>query len=151
MGVIKSASGSSVWRGLDYYKHNKVISYKRINDNECIGKIRGSNNKDYDVIMNTEHPRSSKCNCPHAKDRKIVCKHIVALYFTVFPKEAKKFEEDARKAEEEYEKYQEQLYDNVKRRIYFMTKGQLQEALLDVLNLSPEWVYERFVRDYIER
>lgn len=72
--------------------------------------------------MNIEHPRSSKCNCPYAKDRKIVCKHIVALYFTVFSNEAKKFEEDAIKAEEDYEKYQEQLYANVEKYIYSMTK-----------------------------
>lgn len=151
MGVIKLASGNSAWRGLDYYKQNKIISYKKLNDNEYTGKVKGSNNKVYDVIMNIEHPRSSKCNCPHAKDRKIVCKHIVALYFSVFPKEAKKFEEDAEKAMLEYEEYQEQLYDNVEKRIYSMTKGELQDALLYVLNLSPEWVYERFVRDHMER
>lgn len=51
----------------------------------------------------------------------------------------------------EYGEYQEQLYNNVEKRIYSMSRGELQEALLDVLNLSPEWVYERFIRDYIER
>ena len=101
--------------------------------------------------MNIEHPRSSKCNCPHANGKKIVCKHIVALYFMVFPKEAKKFEEDAEKAMLEYEEYQEQLYNNVEKRIYSMSRGELQEALLDVLNIAPEWVYEKFVRDYVER
>lgn len=101
--------------------------------------------------MNIEHPRSSKCNCPHASGKKIVCKHMVALYFTIFPKEAKKFEEDAEKAMLEYEEYQEQLYNNVEKRIYSMSRGELQEALLDVINIAPEWVYEKFVRDYVER
>lgn len=151
MGIIKLASGGSVWRGLDYYKQNKIISYKKLNDNEYTGKVKGSNNKEYDVIMNIEHPRRSKCNCPHAKDRKVVCKHIVALYFMVFPKEANRFEEDIEKSMLEYEEYQEQLYDKVEKSIYSMSRGELQEALLDVLDLSPKWVYERFVRDYIER
>ncbi len=151
MGVIKSASGSSVWRGFDYYKDKKVINYKKINENEYEGEVLGSNNEKYKVLLNIEHPRSSKCNCPHANGKKIVCKHIVALYFMVFPEEAKKFEEDAEKAMLEYEEYQEQLYDNVEKHIYSMSRGELQEALLDVLNIAPEWVYERFVRDYVER
>ncbi len=151
MGIIKSASGSSAWRGLDYYKNKKVVNYKKINENEYEGEVLGSGNKKYKILLNIEHPRSSKCNCPHASGKKIVCKHMVALYFTIFPKEAKKFEEDAEKAMLEYEEYQEQLYDNVEKQIYSMSQGELQEALLDVLNIAPEWVYERFVRDYIER
>ena len=151
MGIIKSASASSCWRGLDYYNKKKVINCKKINEYEYEGEVLGSNNEKYKVLLNIEHPRSSKCNCPHAKDRKVVCKHIVALYFMVFPEEAKKFEEDAEKAMLEYEEYQEQLYDNVEKHIYSMSRGELQEALLDVINIAPEWVYERFVRDYVER
>ena len=151
MGVIKSASGSSAWRGLDYYKQNKIISYKKLNDNEYTGKVKGSNNVEYDVIMNIEHPRSSKCNCPHAKDRKVVCKHIVALYFMVFPEEADKFIEDAQKAEEEYQDYQEKLYKKVVSHINSMSKKELVDALVYTLNVAPEWVYEKFVRDYVER
>ena len=151
MGIIKSASASSCWRGLDYYNKKKVINYKKIKEYEYEGEVLGSGNEKYNVLLNIEHPRSSKCNCPHAKDRKVVCKHIVALYFMVFPEEAKKFEEDAKKAMLEYEEYQEQLYDNVEKRIYSMSRGELQEALLDVINIASEWVYEKFVRDYVER
>lgn len=149
MGVIKSASGSSAWRGLDYYKQNKIISYKKLNDNEYTGKVKGSNNVEYDVIMNIEHPRSSKCNCPHAKDRKVVCKHIVALYFMVFPEEADKFIEDAQKAEEEYQDYQEKLYKKVVSHINSMSKKELVDALIYILNVAPEWVYDEFVRDHV--
>ena len=30
-----------------------------------------------------------------------------------------------------------------------MSKSELQEALIDILDVSPDWVYERFVRDRI--
>ncbi|NMB97839.1 MAG: hypothetical protein GYA02_14710 [Clostridiaceae bacterium] len=40
-------------------------------------------------MINIVHPRKSKCNCPHADGRRVICKHMIALYFTVFPKEAK--------------------------------------------------------------
>lgn len=98
MRIIKSASGSSAWRGLDYYKNKKVVNYKKINENEYEGEVLGSGNKKYKILLNIEHPRNSKCNCPHASSKKIVCKHMVALYFMIFPKEAKKFEDDAEKA-----------------------------------------------------
>lgn len=150
MGVIKSASGASVWRGLDYYKNKKVINYKKINECEYEAEVLGSENKKYKVLLNVEHPRSSKCNCPHANGKKIVCKHMVALYFTVFPKEADKFVEDAQKAQEEYEDYQEKLYEKVVSRIHSMSKKELIDALIDMLNVCPDWVYDRFVRDYID-
>lgn len=98
MGIIKSASRSSAWRGLDYYKNKKVVNYKKINENEYEGEVLGNGNKKYKILLNIEHPRSSKCNCPHASSKKIVRKHMVALYFMIFPKEAKKFEDDAEKA-----------------------------------------------------
>ena len=34
MGIISCASGSSCWRGLDYYKNNKVIKLNIINNFE---------------------------------------------------------------------------------------------------------------------
>ena len=34
MGIISVASGSSCWRGLEYYKHNKVEKIEEINENE---------------------------------------------------------------------------------------------------------------------
>ena len=33
MGIISLASGSSCWRGLDYYKEKKVSHYKKLSDN----------------------------------------------------------------------------------------------------------------------
>ena len=41
-----------------------------------------------------------KVHCPHADGRRVICKHMIALYFTVFPKEAKNFITEA----QEYEK-----------------------------------------------
>lgn len=34
MGIISSASGSSCWRGLDYYKRNKIKNIKQTSDVE---------------------------------------------------------------------------------------------------------------------
>ena len=147
MGLINIASGNSTWRGLDYYKENKVSDYKKINNSEYEGIVNGSNGKKYSVFMDIEHPRKSKCNCPHAKDRRVICKHIVALYFTAFPDEVDKFLKEVEEAEKEYETYEEELYNKTIKYINSMSKNELKEALIETLNVAPEWVYDRFVRD----
>ena len=149
MGLINIASGNSTWQGLDYYKENKVINYKKISDSEYEGIVNGSNGKKYNVFMDIEHPRKSKCDCPHAKDKRIICKHIVALYFTAFPDEVDKFLKEVEEAEKEYEAYEEELYNKTIKYINSMSKNELKEALIETLNVAPEWVYDRFVRDRV--
>jgi uncharacterized Zn finger protein len=113
MGIINSASSASLWKGIDYYKNNHVLSYKKINNKEYIGKVKGSNNEIYDVYLNLDKPKMSSCNCKFANDRKIICKHILSLYFTLFPNEVKKIEKEAEIAEKEYEYYQEKFIKNL--------------------------------------
>lgn len=68
MGIISCASGSSCWRGLDYYKNNKVTKLNRITDFEFSAIIDWT--KKYDVYLNIEHPKKSKCNYPLANGKK---------------------------------------------------------------------------------
>ena len=91
MGLLDIASSNSTWRGLDYYKENKGAYYKKVSDSEYEGIINGSNGKKYNVFMDIEHPRKSKCDCSHANGKRAICKHIVVLYFTVFPNEVDNF------------------------------------------------------------
>ena len=149
MGLINIASNNSVWRGLDYYKENKVINYIKINNNQYEGIINGSNNKKYNVFMDVEHPRKSKCDCPHAKDKRIICKHIVALYFTVFPEEVDKFLKEVEEAEKEYEEYEKEIEKKLIKYVNSMSKEELRQAILELLYDGPEWMYDRFIRDRI--
>ncbi len=149
MGIIALASGNSCWRGLDYFKNKKVIKLNKINDNEYASIVNGTNN--YNVYLNIEHPRKSTCNCPFAKGKKIICKHIVATYFSAIPEEAINFEEEQNRLQEEYEEYQDELYDKVIRYINRMPKNELIEELIHVFDYGPEWIYDDFIRrNYIE-
>ena len=111
MGLIDMASEKSIWRGLDYCKENKIKTYKKISDYEYEGIVQDNNNLEYNVFMDVNHPRKSKCNCPHANDKRIICKHIVALYFKVFPKEIDNFLEQVEIANQEYEEYENKIYE----------------------------------------
>ncbi len=149
MKIINIASGNSVWRGLDYYKDKKITSYKKNDEFTYVGTAKGSNNDNYNVFLDINHPRKSKCDCPHAKDRRIICKHIVALYFTIFPSEVDEFLKEVETAQKAYEEYESNLYDKVMKYIKTMSKSELQEAIIEILNIAPEWVYDRFVRDHV--
>mgnify|MGYP003464204617 CR=1 FL=1 len=103
MGLLDLASYKLVWRGYEYYIEKYVITHFKQSPTEIKGMVRGSGQKHYDVFINLEHPRKSKCNCPHADGKRIICKHMIALYFSSYPNEAKKYYEDV------LTKYREEL------------------------------------------
>jgi len=148
MGVISVSSSVSAWRGYECYKSKKVKSYKQISDYEYTGQVNGSNDI-YNVFLDTNHVRKSTCDCPHANGKKIICKHIVALYFEIFPKEAVNYLELVEENEREAEEYERELERKLHKYMNSLTKDELREALLEVLYDSPEWIYERFIRDRI--
>ena len=139
MGLLDLASGNSLWRGYDYFEEKKVQSVRQINDGCYEGVVSGSGQKFYHVTINLPHPRTSKCNCPHADGKRIICKHMVALYFTVFPEEAKRIYEEAIAAQEEEEKRQEELENKLVTFVSKMKKAELQQALLELLYDGPGW------------
>ena len=144
MGIISSASGSSCWRGLDYYKSRKIKDIKKISNIEYTSIAYGT--KEYNVYLNLEKPRTSTCNCPLANGKRIICKHIVATYFSVVPGSAKEFEDEQNRLQEEYEEYQEKEYKNAINFIKKMSKKELVEELIYIFDYAPEWVYNDFIR-----
>jgi len=100
----RSASGRSFWRGYWYYKNGNVVSYEKVSDTEYKGIVRSDSSNEYEVTINLKKPRSSKCNCPFAIGSYKVCKHMVALYFAVFPDEVKRFDEEIYEYEQEQER-----------------------------------------------
>jgi len=148
MGLLECASGASVWKGYDYYKEKKVVSLEVTGENIYSATVAGSSSEPYSVELHIDHPRKSKCNCPHADGKRIICKHIVATYFTVLPKEAEKFYAEAMAYQEEEEKHQEELSDKVIEYVGKMKKADLCQSLLELLFDGPEWQYDRFIREH---
>ena len=109
----------------------------------------GSQDWQYSVTVDLAHPRKSQCNCPHAAGKRIVCKHMVAVYFTAFPAEAKKYITDLENYWEEEEQRQQELEERLIQYVHKMKKSELQEVLLQMLFDGPEWQYDRFVTEYI--
>ena len=147
MGILECASVASVSRGYDYFKEKKVICFAETAADIYSARVAGSSKEPYSVELNIDHPRKSKCNCPHADGKRIICKHIVAAYFAILPEEAERFYAEAIAYEEEEEKRAEELSDKVCNHVQHMKKSELQQALLQLLFSGPEWQYNRFVRE----
>ena len=147
MGILECASVASVSRGYDYYKEKKVICFAEMTGNIYSARVVGSSNEPYSVELHIDHPRKSKCNCPHADGKRIICKHIVAAYFAVLPEEAERYYAEAMAYEEDEEKRADELADKVCDYVWKMKKSEVQQALLQLLFDGPEWQYDRFVRE----
>lgn len=132
-----SASGRSFWRGYWYYKNGNVVSLKQINDYEYEGIVKSDNqNDEYKVTINLKKPRASKCNCPFAEGKYKVCKHMVALYFAVFPDEVKQFDEEVYEFEKEQErkvKEREKRFNDLKKEISNWDRERLENFVVNTL------------------
>ena len=149
MSLISLASFESVWRGYEYYRDYHVIHAAQTEDDSFSGTVSG-HGQSYQVYVNTAHPRKSHCNCPHAAGRRTICKHMVALYFCVFPDEAENYYDQVIAAEEEAERLQEETEKALIRHVRSMTKPELEQALLQLLLEGPEWQYDRFLRENVD-
>lgn len=133
MGLIEIASGNSVWRGMEYYENHKVASWNKSGDSTYEGIVSGSNGERYNVHIDKLHPRKSICNCAFAEGRRVVCKHMIALYFTAEPEAAKDFLKQAEEWENEEEERVKRHYEDLRKYVKSLSKADLQERLYNAL------------------
>lgn len=133
MGLLDVASGKSIWRGYDYYENNNVISWERSSSTTYEGEVLGSEGNRYTVHVDKEHPKRSTCNCPFAQGRRVVCKHMIAVYFTAEPDAAEDFIRQVEEWEEEEELMQVEHEEDLRDYVYSLSKAELRERLLEAL------------------
>ncbi len=91
MGILEISGSEMVYKGYNYFKGGKVLSFEKIERYRYQGKVKGSEDNVYDVVLNLDKPRTSTCNCPYSKGSMRICKHTIALYFSVYPEEAEDY------------------------------------------------------------
>lgn len=133
MGLIEVASGESIWRGMDYYENHKVISWNQSGNAAYDGEVSGSEGEIYHVHIDMEHPRRSVCNCAFAAGRRVVCKHMIALYFTAKPEAAKGFLKQVDEWQKEEEERKQQHYIELRKYVNALSKAELREHLYNAL------------------
>ena len=133
MGLIETASGNSVWRGMDYYREHKVTVWSRTGETTYAGTVSGSNGEAYQVYIDKAHPRKSVCGCAFARGRRVVCKHMIALYFTAEPEAADHFLKQVELWEKEEAEEEERHLADLRRYVNSLSKAELRERLYDAL------------------
>ena len=133
MGLVEIASGKSVWRGIDYCNKNKVVSWECVGPQEYRGLVSGNNNAVYNVHIDKIHPRKPTCTCSFAEGRRVVCKHMIALYFTAEPQAKEEFLKEVEKWEKEEEQREQEHYKDLEKYVKSLSKSELQTQLLDAL------------------
>lgn len=135
MGLIDLASSNSLWRGIDYYQSKNVKKIKKISDDEYNSIVSGT--EEYNVHIDINHPRKSTCTCPFADGRRVICKHMVATFFTIYPEEAERIIKEEREYEEEEERLFEEHLEEVREYVNGLTEDEVRALLID--KLMDEW------------
>ena len=148
MSIETAANRKSASRRYQYYCDNKVKSVAKIDDTHYSGEVSGSGNTPYSVTIDLEHPKRSKCTCPFANGHK-VCKHMVALYFEVFPEEADKYIRKIEETENEREEFFEELPERIEEYVRNLSKSELQELALSLIYNLSDYELEEFAFDYL--
>ena len=110
MSIFNKASNASYWRGFDYFENGHVLDLKKISEDIYTAIVKGS--KKYDVKVDLSHPLKSSCTCPFTEGNHKICKHMIAVAFSVCPDEVKK----ANKIREEYyyeQEHKEELLEEI--------------------------------------
>ncbi len=151
MGILETASGASVWRGYEYYNQNRVTNLNKVNDHVYTAIVRGSGNSKYNVSIDLEHPKKSTCDCPNASGRRVICRHKVAVYFDAFPQKAQNFYNEVIAAEEEAKRQQEEDEKRLEEYIAGLNRDQLVNIVFELLYDGPEWQFDRFIFNHLNR
>lgn len=148
MSFISSASGASRGYGYKYWEEKRVLSHERLSDHEAEGIVKGS--QEYHVKIDTLHPRKSTCDCAFAHGRKVICKHMIALYFTLDPHAAQEYDRAEREAAEAWEREQIETEQKVFDCVCGMNRDELQDALLRLLFEGPQWQFDDFAEEHLK-
>lgn len=90
LSVLDSASCDAADDGYFVYADKLVLDSRKITERIYEGEVLSDDKKEiYTYHMELDHPRKCSCTCPKAAGRKLICKHLVAAFFTVFLAEAK--------------------------------------------------------------
>ncbi len=161
MSLIDKASGKSFRRGIDYFERKQVTSCEKVSDKEYNGLVLGGQKNPYFVHIDLNHPLKSECNCKFAEGRRVICKHMVALYFTVYPEEAQSYIHERDEEIKEYEERQlreenrrDKRYKEIYNSLEDYSKEELQARLANYIledEESNRYNYDEYNEDIYDR
>ena len=74
----------------------------------------------------------------------------MALFFNALPEKAKEYKKELDSYYDYMEKQKADEEDALIKFIHKCKKSELEDILYSLLMDSPEWLYDRFIREYLE-
>jgi uncharacterized Zn finger protein len=158
---LNKASGANRWKGYYYYKAGNVLSTTYLSEDKVKAMVKGSEDNIYEVILDLDKPTKSKCNCPFAVDRQVLCKHKIAAFYALFPEFALELENMKNEFErnrvcEQYEAY---FHDKMQRTDtdFYREVMRLHDILQQYGKLElycwcvPKRCHAETIKNYIEK
>lgn len=93
--LLELTTKTIIDRGLEYYLENHVEEPKTVlieGEEYYHAKVKGSHHAFYETTINLLRPNQSSCTCPYAHGKVLVCKHMVALLFKLYPNKVKEYD-----------------------------------------------------------
>ncbi len=76
MGLIEIASNNSVWRGMDYYKNKKVVSWKILEKGVYEGIVSGNEDNVYTVHIKIQDTQENLFAISPLRREGVLCASI---------------------------------------------------------------------------
>lgn len=150
MDLYEVCSRRVIARGFNYYKRKLVKNIEKIDDRTYSAIVKGTSN--YHVQIDLVNYKKCKCSCPYDKK---VCKHIVALYYELNPKEAESYEQilkwlidDKKSYEKRKSEEYKYAYNNALKHVNSLSIQELKEELI---NYILDERYYNCLNEYDER
>ena len=153
MEILYMCNATTNIRGYYYYKKGFVKELKKLDENIYSSVVSGT--YDYNVILNLKNLRKCSCSCPHKVK---ICKHVMATYYTVFPEEAKQYEEGLKlviKRCNEHRQRKDEQYNEVHKKaveyVNSLTVDELKKELVNfIVNRDYYDEYDPYDEEYEE-
>lgn len=153
MEILYMCNATTNIRGYYYYKKGFVKELKKLDENIYSSVVSGTYN--YNVILNLNNLRKCSCSCPHKVK---ICKHVMATYYTVFPEEAKQYEEGLKlviKRCNEHRQRKDEQYNEVYKKavehVNSLTVDEIKKELVNfIVNRDYYDEYDPYDEEYEE-
>lgn len=133
--------------GYLYYINGKVGEITRCQERIFKAEVKDFNSNVYSVSLDVDNPKKSECSCLKSNCKHKFCSHMAALYFAIFPAEAKRYYLIEGAPYDEKALLSEHRKEIVKRWTLKADRADLIEFIYALIDATSNEAFEKFCDD----
>ncbi len=146
MDVLTTASLKAKRSGYYCYKNDCVKEVKEVTARVFEARIIEDSGEIVTVKLDLNKTGKSACNCKQASGKRVVCMHMVAVFFKLFPAEAKRYYDEYLKP---YDGVYERILkkQNFKKYLLKADRAELIDVICELLDSCTDKTLDRFLEE----